>query len=71
MSHPRDAGSLLDLRQVSRALQRAASALSKSEGHVGESHLGPNPQAPPSLLPLLLALRTTVGSEKDTLYLIG
>jgi hypothetical protein len=49
----------------------AVSALSKSEVHAGGSHLGPNPQAPPSLLPLLLAWRTTAASVKDTLYLIG
>lgn len=47
MSHPRDAGSQLGLRPVLRAPQRAASALSKSEVHVGGFHLSPNPQAPP------------------------
>jgi hypothetical protein len=71
VNHLRGAGSLSGLRPVSRARQKAASALSKSGAHVEGSHSGPNPQAPPSLLPQLLAWRTTAASEKDTLYWIG
>jgi hypothetical protein len=71
VSHLRGEDNLLGLRPVSRARQREVSALSKSGVHVGGSHSGPNPPAPPLLLPRLLVWRRTAASAKDTLYLIG